>query len=119
MEIVRAHPNSLDAEQVEHLTAMGASREYIANHLHITPEHLEEVYPTQLATGLEEGNLRVAAKFFEMATDGKHPLLTVQWMKMRANWSDATPTSTITPEDLEQEKEMAQEKLLKLLNRGK
>ena len=119
LTVVRSHPNATDQEQVEHLSGMGASRSFIANHLHITQEELELHYPLQLNSGLEEANLRVARKFFEMASSGRFPLMTVQWMKMRANWSEATPTSSISPEELEEERLQAQEKLLTLLNRGK
>lgn len=119
MDIVRPQPNPRDAEQVEHLTSMGASRKYIAAHLHISPDQLEQYYPAELETGLEEANLRVASKFYEMASSGKYPLMTVQWMKMRAKWSDATPTQSVSPEELEEERLLAQEKLLTLLNRGK
>ena len=119
LTVVRSHPNPIDQEQVEHLSGMGASRPFIANHLHITQEELELHYPLQLNSGLEEANLRVARKFFEMASSGRYPLMTVQWMKMRANWSEATPTTSISPEELEEERLQAQEKLLTLLNRGK
>lgn len=116
---IRHHPNDQDAEQVEHLTSMGASRTFIAKHLSISNDLLESYYPSELETGLEEANLRVARKFFEMATSGKYPLMTIQWMKMRAKWSDALSTSSVTPEELEEERVQAEEKLLTLLNRGK
>ena len=119
MDIVRPQPNPRDAEQVEHLTSMGASRKYIASHLHLSIDDLELHYPSALETGLEEANLRVASKFYEMASSGKYPLMTVQWMKMRAKWSDATPTTSVSPEELEEERVAAEEKLLTLLNRGR
>ena len=116
---IRNHPNDRDAEQVEHLSGMGATPEYIASHLGISPESLTVHYPDQLQRGLEEANIRVARKFYEMASSGKYPAMTVQWMKMRANWSEAPSQQPLTPEQLEEEASEAKEKLLKLLNRGK
>lgn len=119
LRAVRSHPNDIDREQVEALTGMGASPEYIATHLSIPTADLLTHYPDELKKGQEEANVRVARVFFEMATSGRFPQMTVQWMKMRANWSEVTPTQTLTPEELEEEAHNAKEKLLKLLNRGK
>jgi len=116
---VRHHPNDTDAEQVEHLTGMGASPEYIASHLGVSADDIEQYYPDQLKRGKEEANIRVARAFYSMASSGKYPAMTVQWMKMRANWSEAPSERPLTPEELEEEAAEAKEKLLKLLNRGK
>ena len=116
---LRPHPNPKDAEQVEILTALGASIEYIANHLHLEPADLEEHYPTQLKYGSEEANLRVARVFFEFATSGKHPVLTMEWMRMKAKWGTVTESAIQTPEEIEEETRVAREKLLTLINRGK
>lgn len=116
MKPIRPHPNPKDASQVEVLTGMGASPEYIAAHLHITPEELQQHYPKPLAHGLEEANLRVAQAFFEMATSKEYPQMTLAWMKMRARWTDAPP-STSTEEDNVEIEEVRQ-KLLKLINRA-
>lgn len=117
MKPIRPHPNPKDASQVEVLTGMGASPEYIAAHLHTTVEELQQHYPKQLTHGLEEANLRVAQAFFEMATSGEHPQMTLAWMKMRARWSD-NPISSAQPED-DVEVEEVRQKLLKLINRGR
>jgi len=116
MKTIRPHPNARDASQVEVLTGMGATQEYIAAHLHITPQELQGYYPKELAHGLEEANLRVAQAFFEMATSGEHPQMTLAWMKMRAHWTDS-PTSN-SQEEPEVEVEEVRQKLLKLINRG-
>lgn len=116
---LRSHPNDKDAEQVELLTAMGASLEYIANHLRISEEEVQLHYPAQLRHGSEEANLRVAKVFFDFAVSGKHPMLTMEWMRMKAKWGTPLPTATQTPEELEEETAQAKDKLLALLNRGK
>jgi len=115
MKPVRPHPNPKDASQVEVLTGMGASQEYIAAHLHISVEELNQHYPKPLAHGLEEANLRVAQAFFEMATSGEHPQMTLAWMKMRARWTDA-PMPDAPDDDVEVEE--VRQKLLKLVNRA-
>ena len=114
---IRSHPNAKDAEQVELLTAMGASVEYIANHLRIEPDELSEHYPEQLKFGTEEANLRVAKVFFDFAVSGKHPVITLEWMRMKAKWGTPTPTTAISPEEMEEELRTAREKLTTLLNR--
>lgn len=109
-------PNAKDRTQVEVLSGMGASPEYIAHHLKITLEELNTHYSPQLSLGREEANLRIAKTFFDMAESGNYPSATLSWMKMRAGWSEA-PASTTTEEDVDID--VAREKLQKLLNRGK
>ena len=116
---VRPHPNPRDAEQVELLTAMGASLEYISKHLRMDLEDVTLHYPEELKHGTEEANLRVAKVFFDFAVSGKHPMLTLEWMRMKAKWGAPSSTSLQTPEELEEETNAAKEKLLSLLNRGK
>lgn len=109
-------PNAKDRTQVEVLSGMGASLEYIAHHLRITLDELTTHYSAQLFHGREEANLRIAKTFFDMAESGVYPAATLAWMKMRAGWSDAPlPTATDTDET---DIEVAREKLTKLLNRG-
>jgi len=110
------HPNKRDKGQVEVLSGMGATPQFIAAHLNLTLEELKQHYQKQLETGEEEANLQVARTFHEMATSGEHPTMTLAWMKMRAKWSEAP--STAQTDDLEVELETAREKLLTLLNRA-
>lgn len=116
---IRDHPNPKDAEQVELLSALGATQEYIANHLRISVNELTDCYPTQLQLGPEEANLRVARVFFDLASSGRYPNITLEWMRMKAKWGAPTSSSAQTPEEIEEETNVAREKLLKLLNRGK
>ena len=112
------HPNKRDSKQVETLAGLGASEKYICEHLRITPAQLKTHYSSALEYGREHANLEVAETFFELATSGEHPTITMAWMRMRAGWKDnLTPTSN-TDDDVV-EVEQAREKLLKLLNRGK
>lgn len=117
MTMTPLHPNKRDSEQVEVLTGMGASPEFIARHLNLSLSDLTTHYSTQLEQGIEEANLQVAKAFHRMAKSGEHPALTVAWMKMRAGWNDSTnPLSTQEEDDSSLDE--AKEKLLKLLNRA-
>jgi hypothetical protein len=109
------HPNKRDRTQVETLSGMGATEEFIASHLSLSIEELRKHYNTELIHGQEEANLQVAKTLHEMATSGEHPAATIAWLRMRAGWTD-TPLPT-TEEDDSNEDE-AREKLLTLLNRA-
>ena len=109
-------PNAKDRTQVEVLSGMGASPEYIAHHLKITLEELNTHYPQALEHGREEANLRIAKTFFDMAESGNYPAATLAWMKMRAGWTEQAQATT--PEE-DVDIDVAREKLQKLLNRGK
>jgi len=113
------HPNKRDAVQVEVMTGMGCSVEYISKHLNLSIEDLTTHYNKQLEHGQEEANLQVAKVFHDLATSGEHPAMTVAWMKMRGGWTEniALQSSTSTTEDSSSLDE-AKEKLLKLLNRA-
>ena len=110
-------PNKRDAKQVETLSGLGASEQYICTHLNITPEQLHEYYQVQLDYGQEHANLEVAETFYDLATSGDHPNITAMWMKMRAGWTESSPTLSTQEEDTSQI-ETAKDKLLKLLNRA-
>lgn len=94
---------------------MGASEDYIAQKLKLSTKELRSHYAPQLNLGLEEANLRVAQTFFDMATSGEFPQMTLAWMKMRGGpmWQDSTTPNT-DPVD----QDVVKHKLLKLLNRG-
>jgi hypothetical protein len=115
MTVIPTHPNKRDRGQVEVLSGMGASEEFIAAHLNLSVEDLHTHYRTQLIHGQEEANLQVAKTFFDMATSGEHPQMTLAWIKMRAKWSEAP--SSIAEED-DNSEALARDKLLKLINRG-
>lgn len=95
---------------------MGATREYIAHHLSLSLQELEQHYARSLRMGEEEANLRVAQAFFEMATSKEHPQMTLAWMKMRARWTD---TAATTQEEDDVDIEATRQKLLKLINRSR
>ena len=116
--ITPLHPNKRDSKQVETLAGLGASLEYIASHLNLSTDQVLEFYKKDLDYGKEHANLEVAETFFELATSGEHPTITMAWMRMRAGWRD-TPQTTTQENDDVVEVEQAREKLLKLLNRGK
>ena len=116
--MTREHPNRKDAQQVEVLSGMGATDSHIAHHLKMSVEEMLVHYSTSIERGKEEANLQVAKAFHDLAISGEHPMATVAWMKMRAGWSDATAAEADTSLD-EEETQVARDKLLTLLNRGK
>lgn len=120
MKLVKNHPNTVDSEQVEKLTSLGATQSFIASHLGIDESTLLKHYSTELNHGSEQANLRVAETFYRMATSGEFPQMTLLWMKMRAHWQEPKDPSTPsqTQEELEELHEQAKEKLLTLLNRA-
>lgn len=97
------------------MSGLGADPAHIAKHLNLTVEDLTRHYGKELDQGLDEANLQVARTFFDFATSGEHPQMTVLWMKMRANWSEA---KTFTAEEDDSDLDLARQKLLKLLNRA-
>ena len=115
MTVTPIHPNRKDRTQVEALSGMGATAEFIASHLNLSLDDLQKHYPHELQHGPEEANLRVARTLFDMATSGEHPQATVAWLKMRAGWSDVF---TQKEEEDPSTQEEAREKLLTLLNRA-
>lgn len=117
MTVIPTHPNRRDAQQVEVMSGMGASPEYIAKHLNLSISDLTTHYSAPLQHGIEEANLQVAKAFHEMAISGVFPAMTLSWMKMRAGWNDNTnPLATADEDDSSLDE--AKEKLLKLLNRA-
>lgn len=101
-------------EQVEVMTACGASPQAIARELRIPLATLTSQYKEELDMGLELANAKVAKVFFDLATSGEHPTLTAKWMELRGGWSSSSSLSVTTSE----ESEVAREKLLRLLNRN-
>lgn len=117
MTVISTQPNKRDRNQAEVLSGMGATEEFIADHLHLSIEELNLYYSKELKSGAEEANLQVAKTFHELATSGEHPQMTLAWMKMRAGWSDAKQEAEEGYD--EDSASLAKDKLLKLLNRGK
>lgn len=116
-DITPLHPNRRDSKQVETLSGLGASLQYIATHLSLTLEDLQRHYQKELDYGREHANLEVAETFFDLARSGEYPQITAQWMKMRAGWTEAKLPDTLTDED-DESLSQAKDKLLTLLNRA-
>lgn len=115
MTVTPLHPNKKDSQQVEVLSGMGATPEFIAKELGLPLPDLQSYYAKELEHGPQEANLRVAQAFHRMASSGEFPTMTLSWMKMRAGWVDNSPPP---PEDDTSSLDEAKEKLLKLLNRA-
>lgn len=110
------HPNRRDQEQVQVMTACGASPEHIAKHLNLNLNDLLCFYKVDLDFGLERANMEVARTFHKLASSGEYPNLTLAWMRMRAGWKDAINQKE--PEEDTSDAELTRSKLVKLLNRG-
>lgn len=94
---------------------MGATPEFIATELKLNTSILTAHYEKDLTLGLEEANVRVARTFFDMATSGEFPAMTLAWMRMRAQWSDNSSPASSDEESLA-DANAARDKLAALLN---
>lgn len=115
MSTVRAmHPSPSLVESVQVLGACGASPAVIMRELGLSKEVFNLYYSKEVAIGLDLANARVAKVFFEMASSGDYPTLTLAWMKMRANWKESgSQDSSADAPDIEE----ARRKLQSLLSR--
>lgn len=104
--------NSQLAENIQVASACGLSPKAIAKEFGLPLEILTTLYKEDLDHGLEVANAKVAKVFFDLAISGEHPQLTKSWMELRGGW---TPSSSLQIQD---NAEVAREKLLKLLNRS-
>lgn len=113
--LTRSHPNSKDREQVRVLAGLGSSVEFICSELKLDPEELTTHYAKDLELGPQEANARVAQTFFDLATSGDYPQMTISWLKMRANWSDSASNLPSSDEEKEAELTSLQDRLRNLL----
>jgi DNA-binding NarL/FixJ family response regulator len=102
------------AENIQVASACGLSPKAIAKEFGLQESTLLTHYREDLDHGLEVANAKVAKVFFDLAISGEHPSLTAKWMELRANWASS---QNLTITNVEEESEIAREKLLKLMNR--
>ena len=85
-------PTDEQRQSVKLMVAGGMLPEDIARVIHplgpISPSTLRRKFKEELRDGKAETNRAVIEKAFEMATSGKHPLITRLWLIANAGWAD-------------------------------
>jgi len=82
-------PTKQQREIVMALTAYGFSQKEIARKIGIrSAKTLRKHFREELDLGQLDANATVAQSAFQMAKSGKHPLMTMFWMKCRAGWKE-------------------------------
>jgi hypothetical protein len=71
---------------VEEAAGLGIPQDVIARLLRISKSTLRRHCAAELRLGAMAANLRVAATAYEMATSGKHPVMTWWWLEVRCGW---------------------------------
>jgi hypothetical protein len=86
----KLEPTHKQREFVRTLTGYGFSQEMIARRIGIrSPKTLRKHFREELDKGSLDANATVAQTAFQMAISGKHPLMTMFWMKCRGGWRES------------------------------
>lgn len=85
------HLSRQDHDEIEMLAGIGLTQQQIADVKGICVETLVKYGEDALKRGKSKGIGKVARKCFEMATSGKHPAMTMFYLKTQGGWS-VTPT---------------------------
>jgi hypothetical protein len=105
-------PTLEQRKTVRSMSAFGLRQEDIANCIGIrSPKTLRRHFREELDRSGIEANARVAQTAFQMATSGKHPLMTMFWLRVRGGWREPAG-ATLLPANapafvVEQEKQAA------------
>ena len=70
------------------MLAYGIKQEDIATVLGIDAKTFRKHYATEIATAHVRANSRVAETAYQMATSGRHPAVTMFWLKTRLGWRE-------------------------------
>ena len=73
---------------VEGMSGVGVPEEGIAKTLGIDAKTLRKYFRCELDLGAVKASTAVAQSAFRMATSGKHPAMTMFWLKCRAGWRE-------------------------------
>ncbi len=85
----RAEFGAKELKQVVKLAECGLTDEMIADVYGISEATLKNHVPNQLAKGRANGNGKLAATLFRLATSGDCPAATIFSMKCRLKWREA------------------------------
>lgn len=105
-------PSANTRAQVKKAASLGGTQEVICAMLGITKPTLRKHYREELDLGAAEANMAVAQSLFKMATDKNKPNITaaIFWMKTRAGWTEAQPTTSSKKEQAYDDAKEAQKK---------
>lgn len=78
-------------EQAKTLAGLGLRNAEIAEFLGVSEKTMRRRAQAALTQGRLSANAKVAQTAFKMATSGKHPIMTIFWLKVRNRWSDSLP----------------------------
>lgn len=83
------NPSDEQRKKVKQLAACGFTHETIGQAIGVrSPKTLRKHFREQLDRGALEANANVALTGYQMAISGKHPLLTMFWLKCRLGWKE-------------------------------
>lgn len=93
-----ARPRFVPTEQqrstVKSMAAYSIRQEEIARVIDLrSVKTLRRHFRRELDISATEANARVAQTAYQMATSGKHPQVTIFWLKSRAHWGDQSATT--------------------------
>jgi len=82
-------PTDDQRRMVKSLEAYGLKQEQTANIIGLrSTKTLRKHFRKELTLGGPEANAKVAQTAYQMAISGKHPSLTMFWLKTRAGWRE-------------------------------
>jgi hypothetical protein len=86
-----------DRDQVAKLSGLGMTAEGICDIMGFSRSTLFKYFGDELKVGGSSAGATVMSKAFTMATSGKHPAMTMFWLKCREGWRE---TQTVTHEEV-------------------
>lgn len=105
----RWNPTDKERENVKALIGLGLTARQVAVILGVSHETLYKYCKPEIDEGRPFAHARVAKTAFEMATSGKHAVMTMFWLKCRAGWVDQ-------PKPEEESQEQERDPLIDALN---
>lgn len=93
--------SSDDIQKIQELSSKGLRKEVIANALGLSLSTFErrekenELISIALRRGKSKAIEQVSETAFQMAVSGKHPNMTIFWLKSNAAWNEETKTEEV------------------------
>ena len=81
-------PTEASRKTATSMLAYGIKQEDIATVLDIDPKTFRKHYGDEIAKAHVQANSRVAETAYQMATSGRHPAMTMFWLKTRLGWRE-------------------------------
>jgi predicted transcriptional regulator len=84
-------PSPKDLAEIEMLAGMGLTQQQIGHIKGLCTDTLRKYAHRELRRGKSMGIGKVAKTAYEMATSGKHPAMTMFFLKTQAQWRENPP----------------------------